>query len=205
MDQLKGFLWRGKLRKAATILIGGFVVLVIISGVVGAFQEEGKGSPPASEPEATSTKVDTPEPTSLPELTAEECDYLAEVAEWYITPLYNSLLRLMDHVSLAASDPTLIFEDWWLSVAAAELELWSRLRDLLALMTPPPDLVAVHTNFLAASTRLDNSGTLIAQGVDEFDPDKINRATVQMIEATALLNEGNDLLTLFSSQHSSGC
>lgn len=63
MARLKRFLWRGKLRKAATILVGGFVVLVIISSIASAFQGEGKSLPPASQPDATSTKVATPEAT----------------------------------------------------------------------------------------------------------------------------------------------
>ncbi len=68
MDRLKQFLWRGRLRKAATIVVGPFVVLVIISAIASAFQEEDKSTPPASQPEATARKVSTPEPTATAQL-----------------------------------------------------------------------------------------------------------------------------------------
>jgi hypothetical protein len=57
MSQLNKFLRRARLRRAATILVGGFLVLLIISTIASTCD---KGPPP---PEATSTKVKTPEPT----------------------------------------------------------------------------------------------------------------------------------------------
>ena len=68
MERLKRVLWRGKLRKAATIVVGGFVVLVVIGAIASAFEEEkedDKSAPPA----ALRSETSTPEPTEAAEPT----------------------------------------------------------------------------------------------------------------------------------------
>lgn len=75
MSRVKDFLWRGKLRKAATILVGGFIVLIIIGAIASAFEEEkenGASAPPAALRSETSTPEPTKaaEPTSTPRPTA---------------------------------------------------------------------------------------------------------------------------------------
>jgi hypothetical protein len=169
--------------------------------VATAAAEQTKAPQPTETPEPTRT----PEPATPPRLTAEECDYLTEVAEEYATPLSESLPKFVDLSYQAASDPMLIFDNEWKIEVATELATWSVSRERFAAMTPPSSLAGFHAKFLDALTRLDSAGTLFAEGVDEVDPDKINRASAQMNEGTALLDEANDLLTQFQSEHSGGC
>ncbi|MCH7812277.1 MAG: hypothetical protein IH958_06570, partial [Chloroflexi bacterium] len=86
MERLKKFLWRGKLRKAATIVISGFVVLVVIGAIASAFEEEkedDKSAPPA----VSRSETSTPEPTETPEPTTPEVQEQDEITQ-QIAALY---------------------------------------------------------------------------------------------------------------------
>ena len=66
MKRLLRFLWRGKLRKAATVVVGTFVVLIVIGAIASAFEEEDKTSTP---PASSLSEITTPEPTETAEST----------------------------------------------------------------------------------------------------------------------------------------
>ncbi len=80
--RLGRLLWTGgRKRKVATVIVGAFVALVVISGIVGDQGKDNKGGtalPPAADAEPTNTAeatataraTDTPEPTNMAEATA---------------------------------------------------------------------------------------------------------------------------------------
>ena len=70
ISRLKNFLWRGKLRKIATIVVAAFVVLIVIGVIANALENEKEGD---GSTEALRSEVTTPEPaeTAEPTNTAE--------------------------------------------------------------------------------------------------------------------------------------
>lgn len=153
-------------------------------------------APPTATPTPTVTPTATRTPTAPPTgftPTPAEQSYFVQMAT--ILAAYSDTLRIFSEQMTAASTNHLLLlnDAWILKTAAALVAVRLHNEDLRAL-TAPPRLSAVHAELLVAADHYDRFVTLMIEGIDDFDPDKVAQANVALLAGNAAINRADALL-----------
>ena len=99
---------------------------------------------------------------------------------------YSSQTQMVTLTTLSVDNPLLLFDDQWrLSMAGALVELDNVAIDIDAL-DAPSGADEVHANLRRLSPRLHAISQSLAEGLDDLDPAAIERAAINMQEATRI-------------------
>jgi hypothetical protein len=139
---------------------------------------------PTSEP-PTATPIP---PTATPEVSVEEIAYvleILEIADDYANCSYE-IATLMTEVS---ENTWLLFNDEWKPEVAVCLAIWQICGERIRGLDAPPRLRGVHQDLIQAAEHIDRSTTLLAEGIDEIDANKLSKAEKEMLLATEYFNQ----------------
>ena len=132
-----------------------------------------------------------PEPSATPNLLA---DYGDEMLPLVLFPWIEGLDQVGELSSAVGEDVLLFFDNSWrldMAVALTTIEVANvALRGIDA----PEEAQEIHSALLDAAFELEVVVTLMAEGIDEVDVDKIIAATEAMDRATEHINRATDLL-----------
>ncbi|WP_420629533.1 hypothetical protein [Candidatus Leptofilum sp.] len=135
-------------------------------------------------PKATETQVvtETPVPTDTPDsnvLTVEEEAYIDAILD--IASVYGEALNILGvQLSAAGADVSLMFDDDWKIEVVTALAFLLFAGDEVRSLEAPERFETLHEHWLNAAEHYDLVAELLAEGIDEFDTDKINRANEEM-------------------------
>ena len=93
----------------------------------------------------------------------------------------------------------------WQIQTALQMAIMKEIHSESLSVEPPPSLAAVHSTWLEATSLLDQSVDLAAEGIDTLDADKIAQATNLINAGTAKLEETTSLFEAFLHSHSGTC
>lgn len=126
-------------------------------------------------------------------LTSSEKSYLLEAGA-IVGSYGESSANLSDLMTRASLQTSLILDSDWKASVNGEVAIW-RLNSLsLELLQPPSRFKDVHNNFLLVASHYNRAGTLLIDGIDTLDADKITEAGNEMTLGTLALNNSNALL-----------
>lgn len=143
-------------------------------------------APPTNTP-VPATNTPTPTETAVPatntpdpgQLTDEEETYRDSIVE--ISAIYiNTLSQLGEQLTAAGNDITLMIDDDWKLEVATSLALLLFAGEEARSLDPPERFEDLHEHWLNAAAHYDLVAEYLADGIDEFDIDKINSANEQM-------------------------
>lgn len=175
----------------------GVVGIFVLFAIIGAFLDNGEvGSAPdlaVIAPTATSATTATPElvlvPTATPvpsAFTPEEQTYLTGVME--LLPSYaESFTTIGEQFNLLKSDMGLLGnQDWVLKtgMAVAIIELTNE--DIRGL-TGPPSMAPVQVDLLLMADRYDRAMSLLTEGLDTLNAEKLRESQGYMTEGQAAM------------------
>ena len=144
--------------------------------------------PPTSTPKPKPPTNTPIPPTPTPGFSAEEQAYALTVAE--ITADYADSFNKVSALTIEAGENAwLILNDEWKLEMAVGLAIWQICGDRIRALKAPSRLQGIHQNLVEATKHIDRAGTLLAQGIDEIDADKINGATEEMLLGNAYINQ----------------
>ncbi len=136
---------------------------------------------------------DTTEDSSSPavQLTSSE--------QAYSTTIGNHAYRMADAVNNLAElfSDFQIGDDAWTIQVAAQLVTIQMLSDEVMEIEAPISMAHIHSKYVQAIKHFENATYLIPQGIDTLDSDLINQATAEILTGTQLLNESENLLSVF--------
>ncbi len=127
-----------------------------------------------------------PSPTAVP-------DWVAEIAYTLLISTFSqqyseTFSQLGPLLIEAGSNPLLLLDaDWKISVAA-HLEALQLTGWAVQNMDVPDRFQDIHRDFTQAIEHFDIFGQLLAEGIDEVDMDKLDRATTEILAGTALID-----------------
>lgn len=157
--------------------------------------EEEAPSPTATEPAPTETATatvvpasPTPIATPTPGLSAAEQAYLAQVVE-----LSDTLKESLTRAAELFGAPAIGDAEWTISLAA-ELATWQVAAQEARELKPPSRFAEFHSLFVDALGDLEAAADLVAQGIDNLDPDLVSRGTEKMEAGTRKIREATQLL-----------
>ena len=125
-------------------------------------------------------------------LTDEEQTYFDEM-----TPIFQSLADSLPDAAELMSNPEIFSDDWKLALAG-ELVTWKLAYQEALAITPPDSLSAVHAEIMESLRLLDEAAADIADGIDEFNVDKIELANNKILLANEHINEATRLINEFA-------
>ena len=135
---------------------------------------------------AQTDQVHSPSSTPTRECpTPEQQAYFERIASLMLR-WYSSQTQMVTLATLSADNPLLLFDDKWkLSLAGALVELDNVAIDIDAL-DAPSGADEVHANLRRLSPRLHAISHSLAEGLDDLDPAAIERAAINLQEATRI-------------------
>ena len=195
----------------AAVLVGGFIVLAIIGSLLPDPPEEEQDTPSAGTsavPIATTTSTPPPTPvrratpptpvtryqitpTPAPAVSAicerpAEAAYLASVVE-HLDSIGSSAFG--DLMGEMGDNPTLFVDDDWRLQTALQLALLQISANGLLDLAAPPSLQSLDAIVKEAAGLVESATMLYAQGLDDFDPDAVDKANALVVEATPLISD----------------
>jgi hypothetical protein len=142
-------------------------------------------------PTATSgpPTVTSAPPTATPGYSTEEITYVSEMQEILADyPVY--LAKLSELSGAVGQDPSLFTNDLWKDEMALLLADFLLQDENLRALTPPPRFQGSHQDYVQMSTHFDRMCELIAQSIDELNPDKMEQATAERYTAESYFQQG---------------
>ena len=146
---------------------------------------------PTNTPKPTNTQepTNTPEAINTPEpkLSQEELGYLAEIIELSST-YETTLVEFSNLFEQAGEDITLMLDDDWRSKMVLCLAILKSNYTIVSEMTPPAKFSDVHADVLKAAECYNTTADLVAEGIDEFDAEKISLASEYLLLGNARID-----------------
>jgi len=131
----------------------------------------------------------TPIPTAESEPTVVDDDEYLDAAQAVLTGLIDLANDAADVLDRADAN-----SEAWRAEAREALEgLRAHHRDAESL-TPPSHLVETHETLLAATERLARAAELLADGIDNFDPDILEAAAAEILQGFVAIEEAHTAL-----------
>lgn len=211
--------WDGRIKWAVTGILAVLIVVIAVSGAVGGDDDEDSElaaagastpavatatppapptQPPTQAPTEPATEVPSPT-TELPEFTAAECLYMLTVQEQ--TGVFSEALT---EVSELLSEPEFLSDEWIFGVAAQLAAIRVTYDDASAL-DPPTSLRQVHEAYIEGLSKLNDATFLIAEGIDNLDPEPLLEATDLMLEGTQDIGRTTALIEVFGTTRFGSC
>lgn len=150
-------------------------------------------------PDADQGQSDEAVEPGLQGFSEAECAYLSAVAQ-QADDISNAMSTLGE---LMTSSDT--FSDEWTIRVATQLAIVQVTQDQSTELVPPPGLEAVNSEWLAATAAADQSANLVAEGIDEFNADKIGAATTLMTDSGNRSSAAGELIGAFGATRSGNC
>jgi hypothetical protein len=136
------------------------------------------------EPTKTPEPIDTAEPIQATEPAVDE--YRSLVADKFMD-FASAFMDVQQYLEQAGVDPTVIFDENWKIEAGLALGLLDVRADEMAGLEPSPGYEQLHTYFVEIADETHLFTTAYARGVDNVDPDSIDRATQHLLNMNALV------------------
>lgn len=164
-------------------------------------------STPSPEPTSTPTSTPTPQPTNTPvpadipaptasllsEVDLAALQYVFSVAE--IGAAYREEMeRLSQLIAKAADNTQLVTDEDWHAEVISLLETVAIVEGDIHELEPPDLFADMHISVLEAADYYGEAESLLAEGLDALDPDRILQANEEMLLGTAALDEAADIL-----------
>ena len=149
---------------------------------------------PVPEPTATPTPAPTATPTPVPTPTPDRSVEIAE--QRYL----NEVIEINEVVAHSLSrigeltDNPQPWSDSWITQMGAQFAAIRVSYERAQRLEPPPAFADVHPVWLDALRLLDEATYLLADGIDNRDPDLIGQAAETINEATARIQEASALM-----------
>ena len=151
--------------------------------------------PPTSAPQNTASQSTQPSQTS--QVTVEELAYF-EVLRADMERVTGPTAEFGALFTAAGNDPTLLFDGTWQIQVAALLVEWQQFDSDAQQMTPSARQLHIHDLWLAITELMRLSGDDIVLGVDNLDPDSLNRGSARITYATLLIEDLTAAIELFA-------
>ena len=121
--------------------------------------------------------------------------YIASL-ESSLKPLLTSITGIGSLSQQASTNPRLLFdEDWRLEYVIYLAGLNVASQELIDMNAPSDGLARkIHSNMISAARRYQESTTLIAQGLDEFDESTLKRGAQKLTQGTKLVEQSANLI-----------
>lgn len=153
---------------------------------------------PTPEPTATPTPVPEPTATPTPAPTATPTpDRSAAVAEQRylneVIAINEVVVQSLQRIGELTDNPQPWSDSWVIQMAAQFAAIRACYQDAQQLDVPPA-FADVHPIWLDALRLLDEATYLLADGIDNRDPDLIGQAAETINEATARIQEASSLM-----------
>jgi hypothetical protein len=116
-----------------------------------------------------------------------------------VTPIFSTVASSMGDFSRLMQNPEIGNDIWTLNVAT-QLVIWQQSYTGFQEVVPPPAFAGIHANILEALRLLSGAGTKIANGIDRWDIALLNEASVDIQNATTLIDLANDQLNELKRQ-----
>lgn len=130
--------------------------------------------------------------TATPSVSPAESLYAAQVVI-IIAEYADSLMTFGELMTRAGTDYTLIFDTKWRVGVGAQLARWRSAGEKVRSLSPPPEMRLIHKELLGVADELDLASVLVAEGIDEFDVDKLSRANQAIFRANQHIERLADL------------
>jgi hypothetical protein len=183
----------------ALAALGGITaVVLVIAFVLGAASLRARtpSQDEAPNPMVLPTPTPMPTATSTPnpaQSTQAEQEYLAQIMQ--ISFSYMQALELMSERIIAASDdPLLLFDTDWQNDLSGTSTILKTNGELVRELQPPPRFRGIHRDVRTAALHFDNVAGLIADFVQDYDADKLERATAEMELGTSAIERATQKL-----------
>jgi len=121
-----------------------------------------------------------PSPTPTPGLSLEEIAYLIEVVAILddYTSAFQNVSALM---AIVTEDPLILLDDDWILQMAMQLAAVNVCGFRIGELEPPPRFQLAHQDVIEAAQHFGQATELLAEGVDELNLAKIEKATEEML------------------------
>lgn len=106
----------------------------------------------------------------------------------------DSLGDLSDLMDQASTNPILVANQEWRIKVAVCMAVWNVNGEKVRSLVPPPELREAHDHFVEATQHLDRAGTLMGEGLDNVDGDKLRQATRAMLQGRDAMNKAAEEL-----------
>lgn len=206
------------------MILAGYVYILIIAAIIGAignmFESPAPDEEPVAAAEVTATATPTPAPTAtvaptptpeptatptpVPEPTATPTpvptptpDRSAAVAEQRylneVIAINEVVVQSLQRIGELTDNPQPWSDSWVIQMAAQFAAIRACYQDAQQLDVPPA-FADVHPIWLDALRLLDEATYLLADGIDNRDPDLIGQAAETINAATARIQEASSLM-----------
>lgn len=163
------------------VVVGVLLLVCVVLGIV-ASQDDRGGT--TSGPAARSTNTPRPTATAVRASTAYQDRMLAQAA---------TLGSSFDRFAALMENPRIGNESWTIQVAA-ELVTWRSAYSEAQRWSPPAEFRAAHSKYLEALRTYNSASYDIADGIDNLDIARIERANQKILEGNSLIGEATRLL-----------
>lgn len=194
------------------MILAGYVYILIIAAIIGAIGNMFESPAPDEEPVAaavtsaaatptptpTEPPAPTPEPTATPTpIPTPTPDRSAAVAEQRylneVIAINEVVVQSLQRIGELTDNPQPWSDSWVIQMAAQFAAIRACYQDAQQLDVPPA-FADVHPIWLDALRLLDEATYLLADGIDNRDPDLIGEAAETINAATARIQEASALM-----------
>jgi len=167
-----------KIGKGCLVVAAILVVLAIIIGIIAI----------VAAPEEQPSQIQLP-------LTSAERAYATTIVS-QATTVSNAFTEL----GKLLQNPQIGNEDWTLKMAT-QLAIIRTAYNKAMEIEPPDSMTHIHYKYVQAMKHYNTATELVAQGIDEMNPDLVNKATTEIQTGTQLINEVTELILEFKETH----
>jgi len=147
---------------------------------------------PTPEPESNNSSVSQSQSAET-DYSFEETAYVRAITE-QSRQWGNTLTKLGEYLQA----PQYADQNWVINVAT-QLATMRTLAEEARNLDPPPKFKEVHSQYLLACESYEKCSHLLANGIDNFDVDKINQAAEQMFKGNEHIQNATRLMQTINS------
>jgi len=143
------------------------------------------------EPEAAQDEGGSEPSQDFAAFTDAQTEYLdatGEIADGYAVWFGE----LTDHIDRVIADSTLFDDETWKAESEEILENISRLNQEVRDLDSPEGCEKIHGHFVEAAGHYESFVSLYAEGIDELDVEKIDRAIDEMVAGSEVMGQASD-------------